>query len=53
VDRDGRRLIVAGEGSGFYVVDLNVAPSRDLIDEDGDGKDDRILETVTLSRSAM
>ena len=49
VDRDGRRLIVAGQGTGFYVVDLNIPPSRDLIDEDGDGKDDRVLETVTLT----
>jgi RHS repeat-associated protein len=49
VDRDGRRLIVAGAGAGFYVVDLDVPPSRDLLDEDQDGKDDRILETVTLT----
>ena len=49
VDRDARRLFVAGAGAGFYVVDLDVLPSLDLIDVDQDGKDDRILETVTLT----
>lgn len=49
VDREARRLIVAGGGAGFYVVDLDAPPSLDLIDVDQDGKDDRILETVTLT----
>jgi RHS repeat-associated protein len=47
-DLVGRRLYVAGSGAGFYVVDLNAPPSQELVDEDRDGKDDRILETVTL-----
>ena len=48
VDREGRRLYVAGAAAGVYVVDLDAPPSVDLVDENGDGKDDRILETVTL-----
>ncbi len=47
-DRDGRRLLVSGAAAGFYVVDLNTPPSKDLLDVDRDGKDDRILEAVTL-----
>jgi len=49
VDRENRRLLVAGAGAGFYIVNLDLPPSRTTIDEDRDGKDDRILETVTLS----
>ncbi len=48
VDREGRRLLVAGGASGFYVIDLDTPPSLELLDVDHDGKDDRILEVVTL-----
>ncbi|HEX4965393.1 MAG TPA: Ig-like domain-containing protein [Thermoanaerobaculia bacterium] len=49
VDRDSHRLFVAGLSSGFYVVDLSRKPSVDLIDVNGDGIDDRVLETVPLT----
>ncbi|HKI00989.1 MAG TPA: Ig-like domain-containing protein [Thermoanaerobaculia bacterium] len=48
VDREGRRLYVAGAAAGFYIVDLDAPPSKDLLDVDHDGKDDRILETIAL-----
>ncbi len=48
VDRDHRRLYVAGAGGGIYVVDLDRAPSRDPIDANGDGLDDRVVETIEL-----
>jgi RHS repeat-associated protein len=48
VDRDHRRLFVAGGAAGFYVVDLNATPSLDLLDQNRDGQDDRVLETVAL-----
>jgi RHS repeat-associated protein len=48
VDRQTRRLLAAGSGSGFYIVDLDAAPSFVFLDEDRDGKDDRLLETVAL-----
>jgi YD repeat-containing protein len=51
VDREGRRLFVAGYLGGLYVVDLNARPSLDPIDGNGDGVDDRILETLTLPAS--
>ena len=49
VDREGRRLLVAGAAAGFYIVDLKTPLNKDLIDVDRDGKDDRVLETVTLT----
>ncbi len=49
IDREGRRLFVSGLSNGFYVVDLDRRPTLALIDDDGDGVDDRVLETVTLS----
>ncbi|HEX6904369.1 MAG TPA: Ig-like domain-containing protein [Thermoanaerobaculia bacterium] len=48
VDSATRRLYVSALANGFYVVDLDRAPTLQVIDEDGDGTDDRLLETVTL-----
>ncbi|HEX3553446.1 MAG TPA: Ig-like domain-containing protein [Thermoanaerobaculia bacterium] len=49
VDRDSHRLFVSALADGFYVVDLSRKPSVDFIDVNGDGIDDRILETVPLT----
>ena len=48
VDRMNRRLFVAGYGGGLYVVDFNRPPSVGLLDKNGDGIDDRVLETIKL-----
>ncbi|MCP4203906.1 MAG: hypothetical protein GY769_18470 [bacterium] len=48
VDRTNRRIFGAGYGGGLYVVDMNAPLSSELVDVNGDGTDDRILETVDL-----
>jgi RHS repeat-associated protein len=48
VDRQHRRLLVAGYGGGVYVVDFNRPPSVGLLDQNGDGTDDRVLDTIKL-----
>jgi RHS repeat-associated protein len=49
VDTVHRLLYVAGGAAGLYIVDLNALPSLLLIDQNHDGKDDRILETIALT----
>lgn len=49
LDRDGRRLFLAGSGTGVYVVDFDRPPSPQLLDANGDGTDDRVLETILLT----
>ncbi|HEV7509645.1 MAG TPA: Ig-like domain-containing protein [Thermoanaerobaculia bacterium] len=48
IDRENRRLFVAASGGGLYLVDLNAAPSTELVDKNSDGQDDRILETIKI-----
>jgi YD repeat-containing protein len=48
IDREERRVYVAASGEGIYVVDLDHPPSTLLKDEDADGIDDRVLETIEL-----
>ncbi len=48
VDRDHRRVYVAGAGGGIYVVDLDRPPQAHPIDTNGDGLDDRVLEKIEL-----
>ena len=52
-DRENRRLYVAGLGFGLYVVDFDRAPSLLAIDADGDGVDDRVVETITLAEESV
>lgn len=49
VNRETRRLLVSGGAAGFYILDLDIPPTLEFLDDDGDGKDDRILESVTLT----
>jgi RHS repeat-associated protein len=49
VDREHRRAFVSGNAEGLYIVDLDRPPRLDLLDANGDGKDDRVLETVKLT----
>ncbi|HEY9421595.1 MAG TPA: DUF6531 domain-containing protein, partial [Thermoanaerobaculia bacterium] len=49
VDRQTRRLLVSGGAAGFYILDLDAAPTLAFLDDDLDGKDDRILESVALT----
>ncbi|HKI05513.1 MAG TPA: Ig-like domain-containing protein [Thermoanaerobaculia bacterium] len=48
VDREHRRVFVAGFAGGLYVVDLDRKPRLDFLDVNKDNIDDRVLETVTL-----
>ncbi len=48
VDPEHRRAYVSGYSGGLYVVDLDHKPSLDLLDVNGDGTDNRVVETVTL-----
>ncbi|MEM7480683.1 MAG: Ig-like domain-containing protein [Acidobacteriota bacterium] len=48
IDRLGRRLWVSGLGSGLYAVDFDAVPRTGSVDGNGDGLDDRVLETIAL-----
>ncbi|RMH17107.1 MAG: hypothetical protein D6696_16545, partial [Acidobacteria bacterium] len=47
VDRQRRRILVSGRGAGIYVVAFDRL-SRNLLDENGDGQDDRLIETILI-----
>ncbi len=53
LDREGRRVYVAGAGAGVYVVSLDGVLTTDKIDQNLDGLDDRILETVPLDGGSL
>jgi hypothetical protein len=46
--REGRLLYVSGLGGGLYVVDFDRPPTFELVDADGDGLDDRLVEVIPL-----
>jgi RHS repeat-associated protein len=48
LDRVGRRLYVSGYTDGVYVIDFDLPPFFDVLDDDGDGVDDRVIETILL-----
>ncbi|MEA2604011.1 MAG: hypothetical protein QOF89_5003 [Acidobacteriota bacterium] len=49
IDRERRKVYATGFGGGLYVVDLPIHLVDGLVDVNGDGTDDRVLETVTLT----
>ncbi len=49
LDRDGRRLFAAASGAGVYVIEFDRPPTTELLDANGDGEDDRVLETIVLA----
>ena len=53
LDREGRRVYVAGAGAGVYVLSLDGDLTTDKIDANQDGLDDRILETVPLDGGSL
>ena len=52
VDRAGRRLFVSVGGSGLAIVDFDRLPNLDPLDRNGDGRDDRVLETIALGEGS-
>jgi RHS repeat-associated protein len=46
VDRDLRRVYAAAYAGGVYVIDLPLVLVDRLVDADGNGTDDRVLETI-------
>ena len=48
VDRQNRRIYVSGYGGGLWVVDFSSLPFKGFLDENHDGNDDRIIETIAL-----
>ncbi|HYP22304.1 MAG TPA: DUF6531 domain-containing protein, partial [Actinomycetota bacterium] len=48
-DRERRKIYVSAHGAGIFVVDFDELPGREsMIDINGDGTDDRVLETIPL-----
>ncbi|MEM7586358.1 MAG: RHS repeat-associated core domain-containing protein, partial [Acidobacteriota bacterium] len=52
-DRANRRLVVAGLGDGLHIVDFDRPPSLEVLDADADGRDDRVLETLTITGESV
>ncbi|MCP4959094.1 MAG: RHS repeat protein, partial [Actinomycetia bacterium] len=52
-DRHNRRLYVAALGFGLHVVDFDRAPSLLAIDTDGDGIDDRVIESIAIDQESV
>ncbi len=47
-DRGARRLYVSIGAEGIAIVDFDRLPNLDPLDRNGDGRDDRIVETIPL-----
>lgn len=52
VDRERRRLFVTAGTEGVHVVDFDALPTE-VLDTDGDGQDDRLLESIDFAGDPM